>query len=142
MKHTTIVMAFFIAFLTGCSSKRKITGPEPEKMQGTWTLEWISGARITADGLYPEDKPTIEFDTDSGRVSGFSGCNRYNGTFELNGPQLKIGDNLAMTRMFCPGSGELVYTQALKKINGVRITDEHKLELLTEDQVMLRFRQE
>jgi heat shock protein HslJ len=51
-------------------------------------------------------RATIRFDADSARVSGFAGCNRFSGSYTLNGDSLRFGP-LVMTRMACTDGMEL-----------------------------------
>jgi heat shock protein HslJ len=55
------------------------------------------------------DRPaTMRFDPDSARISGFSGCNRYFGTYTLDGdtPAIAFGA-VGMTKMACAQGMEL-----------------------------------
>lgn len=61
----------------------------------TWKVASLAGQPIP-DGVVP----TLLFD-ENGTVSGFSGCNRFTGSFQLTGEGLTFG-LLAMTRMACP----------------------------------------
>src|SRR5690242_17618937 len=36
-------------------------------------------------------RATLRFDADSARVTGFSGCNRFSGSYTLNGDSLRFG---------------------------------------------------
>ncbi len=60
----------------------------------TWTLAEMEGRNFSAD------KPNIEFNRDTKRVSGSGGCNRFSGTFEVNGSLLKFSP-LMSTKMAC-----------------------------------------
>jgi heat shock protein HslJ/uncharacterized lipoprotein YbaY len=60
----------------------------------TWTLTEMEGRNFSAD------KPNIEFNRDTKRVSGSGGCNRFSGTFEVNGSLLKFSP-IASTKMAC-----------------------------------------
>ena len=51
-------------------------------------------------------RATLRFDADSARVSGFAGCNRFAGSYILNGDSLSFGP-LVMTRMACADGMEL-----------------------------------
>jgi heat shock protein HslJ len=51
-------------------------------------------------------RATLRFDADSARVTGFSGCNRFSGSYTLNGDSLRFGP-LVMTRMACTDGMEL-----------------------------------
>jgi heat shock protein HslJ len=63
-----------------------------------WTLTELDGAAIA-----PTERgaPTLKLSSKERRASGFAGCNRYTGGYELNGATLRFGA-LAATRMACP----------------------------------------
>jgi heat shock protein HslJ len=44
--------------------------------------------------------PDINFDASANRVSGFSGCNRFNGSYTIDGNNITFGP-LASTKMMC-----------------------------------------
>lgn len=67
------------------------------------------------------------------RVFGFTGCNRFTGTFEQHGERLTISP-LATTKMACVGDGqarEAEFLDMLGKVRGAK-TD-HALLLLLDD---------
>lgn len=45
-------------------------------------------------------RATIRFEPDTARVAGFAGCNRYFGTYTLEGRSIRFGP-IGMTRMAC-----------------------------------------
>jgi len=45
-------------------------------------------------------RATIRFEPDTSRVAGFAGCNRYFGTYTLEGKAIRFGP-IGMTRMAC-----------------------------------------
>ena len=45
-------------------------------------------------------RATIRFEPDTSRVAGFAGCNRYFGTYALEGKTIRFGP-IGMTRMAC-----------------------------------------
>jgi putative lipoprotein len=51
-------------------------------------------------------RATLRFDPDTARVGGFSGCNRFGGTYTISGDSLHFGP-IAMTRMACTEGMEL-----------------------------------
>jgi heat shock protein HslJ len=51
-------------------------------------------------------RATLRFDADSAHVAGFSGCNRFAGSYTLDGDSLRFGP-LVMTRMACTQGMEL-----------------------------------
>lgn len=75
------------------------------RLQNIWSLQQIDGDRIDPRH-YPDGVPTLELEMDGKRVSGFAGCNRYFGTFELAGQQLSFSP-MGSTRMACPSTMQL-----------------------------------
>lgn len=63
-----------------------------------WTLTQLDGAAVAPTS---RGAPTLKLSSKERRASGFAGCNRYTGGYELNGASLRFG-NLAVTRMACP----------------------------------------
>lgn len=68
----------------------------PTELAGTnWSFVSIGGVAVTAD------RPTaLQFD--GNRLSGSAGCNRFSGTYSVDGGTLKAGPLMA-TEMACPG---------------------------------------
>lgn len=110
-----------------------------QKLAGTWELNYISGRRITFDGLYPEKKPTITFDTVNQRVNGSTSCNAFNGKLVVDGPTISFTEPMAMTRMMCPGEGEQAFLDVLKTVNRYAISDDNTLTMLMGDVAVMRF---
>lgn len=85
-------------------------------------------------------RATLLLADSGGRVSGFAGCNRMAGHYELDGETLRFGP-MVLTRMACAeGMGlENRFRAALETVRGYRtITD--GLELLDERKSIARFR--
>jgi heat shock protein HslJ len=78
--------------LAGCAS------PEPaldDPLSGTrWSLVSIGGSPVLAS-----ESTSMQFD--KGRLSGSDGCNRYSTSYSASANALKIGPNIAGTRMAC-----------------------------------------
>lgn len=82
--------------LAACTPFTKIGGDGQTlaKIDGRWTVRYVGGKELD-----PAVKPEIAFDAAKGTVSGFDGCNRFNGTFAFEGGLLKA--KTAGTRMAC-----------------------------------------
>jgi len=63
-----------------------------------WELHELRGA-VAPPGAGAR-RATIRFDADTARVAGFAGCNRYFGTYALDGATLRFS-GLGMTKMAC-----------------------------------------
>jgi len=82
------VMVFMRAQLLGAAD-----------LAGTWKLQSINGKSVSEDDAM--QIPTLEFNFAEMRLSGTTGCNRYNGAFTLNKNVLDLTP-LVTTRMACP----------------------------------------
>jgi heat shock protein HslJ len=91
---------------------------------------------------------TLNFSTQSGqrRANGFSGCNRFTGTYDLAGGELSFGP-LASTRMACaagPGSAlEQPFLQGLADIErtGVQMQPPQQLQITLKNGDVMTFTQ-
>ncbi|WP_435640454.1 META domain-containing protein [Micavibrio aeruginosavorus] len=89
--------------------------PVPAQASLVQNTEWQ--VKMINDAAPVGDRPlTVRFD-DQGRISGFSGCNRFTGAYDLNGDTLAIKADMAMTRMAClsddAAQQETAFTQVL-----------------------------
>lgn len=113
-------------------------------LEGTvWVLATLAGepAPAGAGGKTVD----IQFAADEKRAAGFSGCNRYTGSYAFeglsqHGSPLQLGP-LAGTMMACPDGGELErnYLQALGTVNAFRLEGD-TLSLLAGAEVVATFR--
>ena len=141
MKLTAFVLVVALTSLAACNNSKKTTGKMTDTavLNGTWELNYISGPRIAFDGLYPDKKPTINFDVAAGKISGNTSCNNFNGKLNVDGSKISFTDPMAMTRMMCQGQGETAFLETLKKVNSWSVTDGNTLNLLMGDIAMMRF---
>jgi heat shock protein HslJ len=138
MSSLTKCFAPLLLLLFSACGGIKSTGAE--SLYGpTWELEYLSGPRIAFEGLFPDRKPEISFEKGIGEVIGNSGCNGYRAPFELSGQQIQFGEPGPSTLMYC-GEGENHFRSIIRKVDGWRITEEGKLELLLGDIPMMRFK--
>lgn len=76
----------------------KNSSDQPSLPGSSWNLtEWTENGKTSQ--IVPGTKPTLEF-SDEGRVHGTSGCNLFNGSFEVNGQKLSF-DGFMQTLMAC-----------------------------------------
>lgn len=96
-------------------------------LEGTyWKLTRLGEQAV----LVPEGsrEPHFLLHPGDSTVTGFSGCNRFNGAYERDGTRLSIGQ-VAMTRMACPAAAtEALFIDALSTPADWRIVGQH-LEL-------------
>lgn len=111
-------------------------------LNGTWELNLISpiGPKVNFTELYPGKIPFIRINADSLVVSGNTGCNNFNGKIKIDKKNISFNEPLAMTRMMCPGNGETVFVETLRKVNTWTITDDSTLHLIMGDIALMRFK--
>jgi heat shock protein HslJ len=95
------------------------TGVAPEPDAALVDTEWHLEALV--EGVGPDGavssvwgEPTLRL-SDDGTLAGSTGCNRFNGSYELDGTTLRVGP-LATTRMACE--------------DGLAAQEEHVLDVL------------
>ncbi|MDP4262971.1 MAG: META domain-containing protein [Bacteroidota bacterium] len=144
MKPILLAAVAGICFVIACKNGKQSTSIKsavrnPSFLNGAWQLNYITGPQITFDGLYPEKKPQLVFDVASSHISGNTSCNSFAGAVALSGNKLSIDQSLITTKMFCPGDGETVFLETLKKIQSWSAKDAATLELLMDETPMMRF---
>ena len=111
-------------------SSNNLTGVE-------WRVRELAGHAV-APSVDPQ-QPFIIFDEAKKQASGYAGCNRFFGGYQLNGEALKFGP-IGATKRACPDLEEAVETEFFKVLDATRrwrIVD-GTLELLNNDQVLAR----
>jgi heat shock protein HslJ len=139
MRKILISIALPCLFLACNSGKKASSENNLAALDGKWQLNYITGPRIAFDGLYPDNKPTITFDLKRNKISGNTSCNNFSSPLNASGKKISFKDAMAMTKMACPGEGETVFLQALKKVNSYDVTAGYTLTLLMDDVAMMRF---
>lgn len=140
MKNVLLfILSAFLLFsctIFKCKKKDAVSG-----LGGSWELNYITGPRIVFDGLYPDKKPTINFNIKENQVSGNTSCNSFTGKLNVTGNKIDFTQPMAMTKMMCmDGQGEQVFMDALQKITSYEITDDGKtLSLISDDVTSMRF---
>ena len=113
---------------------------QEQTLSGQWQLEYIMVPGRSTEGLYIHQKPLIRFDSPTKNASGSTGCNRFSGPYTCNGNQLRFDiGRLTLTRMACPGEGEGIFLDVLKKVNRYDIYDDALL-FLQDDVVIMRWK--
>ena len=140
MKNKAVLFfSFLIIFISACSAVKN-TKSGDDLSNKTWELEYISGPRIAFEGLYPNKKPQITFNTKTNEVSGTSGCNGYSAKYTSNGKTISFGEPGPTTMMFCEGGGEQTFLQMIKKVDNYSIDNDGKLNLNNGEVPMMRFK--
>jgi heat shock protein HslJ len=123
------------------TSQGQASTPSSSLKETQWNLVELEGDAVTAAS--PESDPYIYLHEDSDKLTGSGGCNRFFGSFDLDGNSLEF-HSVAQTLMACPGnagSHEPTLLEALKLTTSYRITAD-ELELRVGERVLARFRGE
>lgn len=139
MSKIMLLVVFICISFASCSTSK--TATKEVSLEGTWELNYITGPKITFNGLFPGKKPTIMFNLTEKKISGHNSCNKYFGPLIIDGDKINFKDaKMGMTMMACDGNGDSVYMEALNKIESYTITDNgNTLNLLLGNVVMMRF---
>jgi len=142
-KNILILIIALPALITACctaKSKAIISSKTQSYLfEGAWELEYISGPRISFEGLYPEKKPYIIFTAAENQFGGNSSCNVYSGKYTIKDDNIKFGD-VIKTMIFCEGGGEETFLKMLGKVNKYTVDGDGKLILLTDNTAIMRFK--
>ncbi|MCK7555321.1 META domain-containing protein [Chitinophaga sedimenti] len=132
----TMLVALAALAFSSCASSKNGAAAEAELYGKEWKLTELNGKPVNATA---ERIPTIKFEKEGGRVSGYAGCNRMMGTFTVNGATLKFSP-LAATKMACMGDNvETEYLSALAKVNAFGV-DAGMLQLQEGEAIIAKFK--
>ena len=110
----------------------------PPRLEGThWALVLLDGKAVPAPAA-KEREPFMVFGPEGNRLVGSGGCNRFAGSYEQKGADLKFGP-IAATRMACADemATEDAFLAALSSTAKWKITGE-RLELAdAQDKVLV-----
>lgn len=140
MKKIIVSLTILCLAFISCNSVKSTTG-KTASLEGTWELNYISGPRITFEGLYPDKKPTINFDLKENKVSGNNSCNSFMGPLHVKDNKINFKDaKMAMTMMACQGSGSDVFMSTLDKVQTYSVSADGKtLNFIMGDIAVMRF---
>jgi heat shock protein HslJ len=139
-----IALSLFLGMLLVSCVKHESTPPVTESagIEGVqWYLTEVAGSPVS---LMANDKqPHIMLNPAKKQATGFSGCNNFFGSYELNGSLLKFGP-LGATSMACPDLETGLETEVFKALDQTRTWEIRGGELLFLDdgKILARFTKE
>lgn len=138
MKRTYFAAAVVLLFLIACTVARK-AATAGGNLDGSWTLSVFQPAqKKTLSETFGTRVAELLFDSKTGKISGTTGCNRFTGTYTADTTSLSFSQNLALTRMACPGFDEAIFVNALNRVNRYRLI-ESQLELMQNEEIVMIF---
>lgn len=125
MIKNIFILFFFGFLLISCNVFKCKKKDVVSKLEGNWELSYITGPRIAFEGLYPDKKPTINFNTKENLVSGNNSCNSYTGQLNVSENEINFKQPMVTTKMMCiDGQGEQVFMSTLSKVTSYNVTDD------------------
>jgi len=142
MAKKTILLLLVSLAVAATACRRSDRGHAAALADGTltgrqWTLVELDGQTIDASAA--AQAPNLSLTSPDNQASGFAGCNRFTGSYEVAGNELHFGP-LAATRMACATGMELEdkYLAALGAVRQYRL-GANQLELVADGRVLARF---
>jgi heat shock protein HslJ len=138
MKNMVLALSMLSAVMLSCVGAQTVSNSgqknsdalnAPMKLNGSWELADIPGARVSVSGMYPSKKPVITFDVNDNKFAGNTSCNNFSGLLVVYGNKINFNKSMAMTKMMCQGDGETTFVDALKKIDTYTINPDNTLSL-------------
>jgi heat shock protein HslJ len=120
---------------TACGEE-EASPADPSALEGT---PWVLASGIDVEG-WEDVAPSATFA--EGMVSGSTGCNRFRGSYTVDGETLELGE-IAMTAMACPPPADAVereYADALESVRAWRAEEDELVLLDSDGAELLRFR--
>lgn len=110
-------------------------------LNGNWELDLIPYPNGTFENLYPDRKPTINFNEAEATYSAYTGCNTARGKLDKKDANtISFKGDMMMTRMACQGDGEKVFLENIKKVNKYSVAADGKtLTFIQGDIALMRF---
>lgn len=138
MKNLVLAISILSCSMVGCVGTQTTTTTTQKpsdaintsmKLNGSWELADIPGARVSVSGMYPNKKPVITIDVNDNKFVGNTSCNNFSGLLVVYGNKVSFNKSMAMTKMACDGEGETTFVDALKKIDTFTINGDNTLSL-------------
>ena len=107
-----ILILFSLIALKTCDNTNKTEGINLEDLEGSYLINTVLESDVA------DSKLTIQFNSETKQVSGFSGCNRFFGSFTLDENILTLGP-LASTKMMCRGKANTIEAKLLDQLSNV-----------------------
>lgn len=116
IKIKKVISFVFLCCILGCGVRQNIVD-KAEVSTNITDREWVA-VKVENDemeSLNTGRRPTIQLS--EGKMSGHSSCNRFHGTYIMDGNKLTF-DQIMMTKMFCPETDSLekLYTKTLSDV--------------------------
>ena len=127
------ILLITVLSIKSCGETKASNNYNSEELTGEFHIVTIGKTVSLPDNL------TISFDRNISKVSGFSGCNRYFGSFTLEGKSLTF-NQVGSTRKMCFGDANKIeneFLQLLPKIKTFSF-ENNTLNLITNGNILIK----
>ncbi|PKQ46853.1 META domain-containing protein [Confluentibacter flavum] len=114
-----LVILSFLISLKACNLATKTATLQENNSNNLMAINGIYDVKTLNDNDVIANKLTIDFNSKEQRISGFSGCNRFIGSYSLETDSIRI-NLLASTKMFC---GDTANQMEFEMQEALSITD-------------------
>lgn len=132
MKFSFIILLLFSLKSCGDKATTEMLNKVNEQLSGNYIIAMFDDKNVS------DYKLNIDFDNGNKHVSGFSGCNRFSGSYTLEANHISFGP-LAVTRMACMGKANTLETHFLKLLKEVNAFsfENNELKLFNGDNLLI-----
>jgi heat shock protein HslJ len=111
-----------VIFLSGCSTSKKTTTTVDPLTANEWRLTELQGVPITAT-VVSNKEITLKFIKDGSRVSGYSGCNTFAGSYTTPAPTKLTFSQMLSTMKACATLMDLeaAYLKMLQEVDNYSV---------------------
>ncbi len=137
MRKLTVFVSALVALFVVCACQSKKEDTPLSALNGEWNIVKIDGSAIATSS--DREIPYIVFDTATGQLYGFSGCNRMMGSFNKDAQpgDLQL-EPINSTRMACPDMAvEQSVLGALAKVKHFKKELDEKIALCDADKKVI-----
>lgn len=148
MKRNLILLAAVLSLsVISCKTASNVTVDKQEQMEskhneleGKWVLSSVDNSLSegkTLQELFPGKTPFLILNAQNNTLSGNDGCNNIFGGYSISGSTgISFGENLGSTMMFCEGTSDYLFKQALTQTTHFTI-DNGTLTLFSKDAALV-----
>lgn len=145
---------FFVFFgtLTSCQDLDKQNPNPPDravgsKMEssepdGSWELFKVNDSLFTIEKVYPINyggQPKITIDSENNRIGGFTGCNAWGTTLNIQNKSLVLIDPIEMHQQGCGGTWEAEFLNFMRNNKSFTLPGDN-LVLTSKDNKTMTFK--
>ena len=131
-RPSPMLLAAFGLLLAGCVAAPPSEPVQNANLTGNWQVIAINGAPVRG--------ATVTMDMAAGKISGSSGCNRYNSSYTQSGYTLTFAP-AAMTRMACAPAemkAEAQFGKALDSVTSYSFSSNGELQMFSGNALVMQ----